>query len=380
MYSGTPPSAPGSGSSSLGSNTLQPTFTGYVASTKDALILFEACLIGHLNHIPRRPNERERNSLIHSGCVFIYVENASGIKRWTDGVTWSPSRILGNFLVYRELDRPFPPGEKKKVIKKQERRAARPGEPYPRPDGTGSYSPATSQPTSFSNAPASADAERQLIGSLTSSYGFKFNGLVKKTISVKVLSATHHLISYYNMDNVKMGLLQRPSHVLTLSAISPRQELTSNQSFRVPVEEVEEADGAGEGHQGIYGGYRPMDQQGCCRTSNSYYPYAAYPQHGQQQGASAGYAVGPPMSVGSIPQMAAPQITFREGQYNEYNQQTCQNYEPSTSRIPPQSHPNGIPTPPLALPPEYPTRPPSQAQHPSTYPQVGLQHYCSKSN
>ncbi|CAO3597762.1 unnamed protein product [Absidia cylindrospora] len=27
-----------------------------------------------------------------------------GIKRWTDGLVWSPSRIFGNFLIYRELD------------------------------------------------------------------------------------------------------------------------------------------------------------------------------------------------------------------------------------------------------------------------------------
>jgi hypothetical protein len=53
------------------------------------------------------------------GNVFIYEENASGIKRWTDGVTWSPSRIMGNFLVYRELSEPFPAGEKKKAKKRK---------------------------------------------------------------------------------------------------------------------------------------------------------------------------------------------------------------------------------------------------------------------
>ncbi|KAI1905849.1 Global transcription regulator sge1, partial [Ophidiomyces ophidiicola] len=97
---------------------LEPTFNGYVASTHDALILFEACLTGVLHHVPRRPHDRERAQLVRSGSVFIYEENASGIKRWTDGVTWSPSRILGNFLVYRELDKPFPPGEKKRAMKK----------------------------------------------------------------------------------------------------------------------------------------------------------------------------------------------------------------------------------------------------------------------
>jgi hypothetical protein len=64
---------------------------------RDALILFEACLSGQLGFVGRRPHEHERESLICSGNVFIYEENKSGIKRWTDGLTWSPSRALGNF-------------------------------------------------------------------------------------------------------------------------------------------------------------------------------------------------------------------------------------------------------------------------------------------
>ena len=107
---------------SPGGAALKPTFQGRVATTQDALILFEACLQGHLAHVHRRPHDRERSSLIRSGSVFIYEENASGIKRWTDGVTWSPSRILGNFFGYRELQRPFSPGKKKRATKKQQRR------------------------------------------------------------------------------------------------------------------------------------------------------------------------------------------------------------------------------------------------------------------
>jgi hypothetical protein len=97
----------------------KPTFTGFVQNSMDGLILFEACLSGKLDHVPRRPHDRESSQLIKSGNIFIYQENESGIKRWTDGVTWSPSRILGNFLIYRELDKPFPPGEKKRAIKRK---------------------------------------------------------------------------------------------------------------------------------------------------------------------------------------------------------------------------------------------------------------------
>jgi hypothetical protein len=80
---------------------LVPTYKGHIASTTDALILIEACLLGELNHLPRLPHDHERQDLIKSGNVFIYEEHASGIKGWTDGVSWSSSHISGDFLIYQ---------------------------------------------------------------------------------------------------------------------------------------------------------------------------------------------------------------------------------------------------------------------------------------
>lgn len=37
--------------------------------------------------------------MLFSGAVFVFGEEESGMKRWTDGRLWSPSRISGNFLV-----------------------------------------------------------------------------------------------------------------------------------------------------------------------------------------------------------------------------------------------------------------------------------------
>src|SRR5215471_4738094 len=101
---------------------LKPTYTGYVASTQDALILFEACLTGILQDVPRRLEPLERSQLVRSGSVFTY-KDTSGIKRWTDGVAWSPSRQLGNFFIYRELDQT---GKPKSAIKKGNRRPRQP--------------------------------------------------------------------------------------------------------------------------------------------------------------------------------------------------------------------------------------------------------------
>ncbi|KAI0382764.1 Gti1/Pac2 family-domain-containing protein [Hypomontagnella monticulosa] len=249
---------------------LQPTFHGYIASTMDALILFEACLTGHLFHVPRRPHDRERPHLIVSGNVFIYEEHSSGIKRWTDGVPWSPSRILGNFLLYRELDKPFQPGEKKRAMKRNKSEA---GITKPvststsRPSSNGSYSTAAlmtavgNPATGIDNANANRnDTERALVGSLIDSYQFKQDGLVKKTISVTYQGIQHHMVSYYKLDDVMHSKLETPSQNPALSQITPRGPLISSGSFRAPVDD-HEVSGAASHFRGLvdlnhsYGGY-----------------------------------------------------------------------------------------------------------------------------
>ncbi|KAI4148145.1 MAG: hypothetical protein LQ340_005216 [Diploschistes diacapsis] len=230
----------------ISSGSLQPTWFGHVATTRDALILFEACLTGTLHHVPRRPHDRERSHLIKSGFVFIYEENASGIKRWTDGVPWSPSRILGNFLVYRELVKPFPPGEKKRAQKRAKNaRVSKPGEPYPRRSSgeEQQQQQQQQQPSGATNRQEanfdSRDSERALIGSLVDSYGFKEGGLVKKTMSVNLNGIHHHLVSYYNIEDVLECKLQPPSKDSKLEGISPRPDLIARQNFRASLDDVD---------------------------------------------------------------------------------------------------------------------------------------------
>ena len=238
--------------SSGGAGPLVPTFHGFVHNSMDGLILFEACLSGKLHHVPRRPHDRERSSLIKSGSIFIYEENASGIKRWTDGVAWSPSRILGNFLIYRELEKPFPPGEKKRAMKRK--RASLPGEPYPRRDSDENdpaeqITPVSPPSPQVASEPKSSESlggndqdkelERSLIGSLVDSYGFRPDGLVKKTMSISVNGISHHMVSYYKVDDVKNNALPRPLSDPRLQNITVRPELYLKQNFRAPVEETE---------------------------------------------------------------------------------------------------------------------------------------------
>lgn len=79
------------------------TYHGYVRTTLDALILFEACRLGVLPRAQRRLSEKERKS-IASGSVFVWDEREAGMRRWTDGKSWSASRVSGSFLTYREME------------------------------------------------------------------------------------------------------------------------------------------------------------------------------------------------------------------------------------------------------------------------------------
>jgi hypothetical protein len=80
-----------------------PTYNGYIDTMLDALLVFEACRLGILEYTKQRPAAADRAKYIRSGSVFIWDENQTGIRRWTDGRRWSSSRPRGNFIIYREL-------------------------------------------------------------------------------------------------------------------------------------------------------------------------------------------------------------------------------------------------------------------------------------
>ncbi len=88
----------------------QPTYSGFIKTTADALKLLAATDLpdNTPNNPPRRIVRRlldsERTSLIRSGSVFVWDEKEAGMRRWTDGRLWSASRVSGCFLTYRELN------------------------------------------------------------------------------------------------------------------------------------------------------------------------------------------------------------------------------------------------------------------------------------
>ncbi|KAG7104748.1 cAMP-independent regulatory protein pac2 like [Verticillium longisporum] len=80
------------------------TYHGYVRTLADAIMLFEACRLGLLPRVQRRPSKKEARS-IRPGSVFVWDEKEAGMRRWTDGRSWSASRVSGSFLTYRERSR-----------------------------------------------------------------------------------------------------------------------------------------------------------------------------------------------------------------------------------------------------------------------------------
>ncbi|KAG0167721.1 hypothetical protein DFQ28_006065 [Apophysomyces sp. BC1034] len=183
------------------------TFHGYIETTQDALLLLEACRRCLLPKIARRLHEKERE-LVRTGSVFVFDEKESGIKRWTDGLVWSPSRILGNFLIYHELEKP---AHKRKSF------ATRPR--------SGVSSPVPTK---------SRIKDRYLAGSLSQTYNLKQDGLIKKTISLVVNGMSLHMVSYYQPEDIISRRLRTPSTIPELANLEIAPELLSRQNFRVP--------------------------------------------------------------------------------------------------------------------------------------------------
>ncbi|KAH9850293.1 Gti1/Pac2 family-domain-containing protein [Lenzites betulinus] len=202
-----------------------PLFEGFVDTTMDALRLIEAARRGLIPRVTRRLNDFERRTMIKSGAVFIFSVEESGIKRWTEGLAWSQSRISGNFLLYREVAD----------------RSARTANQFADLPG---YSPAGHMPE-----PHLSYKPRGLIKKVIALVRFMKpppDFARQQTITVKIDGSDYHLISYYTQEDLATGLLRRPTSRSDLMAIDIPPELTRSTNFRYPPN-LEEAHDMGTG-------------------------------------------------------------------------------------------------------------------------------------
>lgn len=167
------------------------TYHGIVRTPADAIKLFEACRLGLLPRVQRRLSEKERQS-IRSGSVFVWDEREAGMRRWTDGKSWSASRVSGSFLTYREME-----GKRGGGFGTSRRSAGK------TPDsGRGSDD-------------ASDDGEPD-------GYRYKADGLMKQSFSITTSQGQHlHLISYYSRPHPNEPELPQPSTDPSLRHIVP---------------------------------------------------------------------------------------------------------------------------------------------------------------
>lgn len=187
------------------------TYHGQVKTPQDAILLFEACRLGLLPRVQRRLSEKERQQ-IRSGSVFVWDEREAGMRRWTDGKSWSASRVSGSFLTYREME-----GKR----------------------GSG-----------FTNtAPRGKLASKSMDGSRTGDsdqdgedgpdgYRYKPDGLMKQSFSITTSDGRHlHLISYFSRSAGNVSLKQ-PSTDVQLRNIRPQKgmypEATVNEASSIP--------------------------------------------------------------------------------------------------------------------------------------------------
>ncbi|EDU41464.1 cAMP-independent regulatory protein pac2 [Pyrenophora tritici-repentis Pt-1C-BFP] len=171
------------------------TYHGHVRTPNDAIILFEACRIGILPRVQRRLSEKERQQ-IKSGSVFVWDEREAGMRRWTDGKSWSASRVSGSFLTYREME-----GKR-----------------------GGSAVPAAPVAKRASGKSPDGSSNGDSEGEGPDGYRYKPDGLMKQSFSITTQSGQHlHLISYYSRSN--SNNLPQPANDAQLRHIRPPKNM-----------------------------------------------------------------------------------------------------------------------------------------------------------
>ncbi|KAI1464826.1 Gti1/Pac2 family-domain-containing protein [Daldinia caldariorum] len=176
------------------------TYRGYVRTPADAIKLFEACRLGLLPRVQRRLSEKERQS-ITSGSVFVWDEREAGMRRWTDGKSWSASRVSGSFLTYREME-----GKRGTTFGTTRRSNGR-------------------TPDSGRLSEEDQDGEPE-------GYRYKADGLMKQSFSITTSQGQHlHLISYYSRPHAGAGDLLQPTtdpqlrHIIPAKGLYPESSL-----------------------------------------------------------------------------------------------------------------------------------------------------------
>lgn len=175
------------------------TYNGYVRTPADAILLIQACYNGFLPRVDKRLSPKQGRS-IRNGSVFIWEENETGLRRWTDGRKWSPSRVSGRFLVYREM----------------ESKTTNP-----------SMTQTAPEQNTTSESPRQKRDFRSVVGiDEVQSVERPKSQLMKLSFSIASPTGQHwHLINYYHQSDLSINDLREPITDPSLKHICPQREL-----------------------------------------------------------------------------------------------------------------------------------------------------------
>ncbi|KAI9216580.1 gluconate transport inducer 1/Pac2, partial [Blastocladiella britannica] len=156
----------------------------------------EATHRGILPRTTRRLTSDEKSKAVYHGAIHVFVEGEAGIKRWTDKLHWSASRIAGQFLV-SDLTMMGPPSS---TTARSSAAAAAVTASATTSSAAGNSEELASESSLKPDTPMARKA----------GYSIKGDGLVKRTLSLVYRGITHHLVSYY--DSRFLDSLPRPSN------------------------------------------------------------------------------------------------------------------------------------------------------------------------
>ncbi|KAJ3416910.1 hypothetical protein HDV05_007968 [Chytridiales sp. JEL 0842] len=206
------------------------TFHGFVETSLDALLLIEGCRRGILKPVTSKPKNASEVT-IRSGSCFVFEERATGMKRWRDPLRWSPSRVAGPFLLYREID--TAPGherpKKKAGLSTSNTVSKFSDTPTTLVDSSGADAVTTTTTTTTSEYTPLGPTDPSKVRGLDPTYSastlklnttLKPDGLIKKAMAVTYPDRSkYHVVAYFARREVVEGRLEVPSKSLLLREI-----------------------------------------------------------------------------------------------------------------------------------------------------------------
>lgn len=160
---------------------------GYINNYHEAKLVMHAVRLGMLEPVEARLDLEQRDS-IESGSIFCFIEKEGGMKRWTDGKIWSPSKILGQFLLYKEVPRHL----SKSALKKKSHK----------------------------------------IRKISIFNEIDKHGLYKKTVSISYENIVYHIVSYFRPIFNKHSLLELPFFISLNRALVECPDLMSDKFIK----------------------------------------------------------------------------------------------------------------------------------------------------